>query len=59
MLTIEEVRARIKPYNLRAVSEETGVSYPTLWRAVRKNNKPVRYDIVKTLSDFLQCIKAV
>jgi len=58
MLTIEEVRAMLKPYNLRAVAIETDIPYSILWRAVRKNNKPVKYEVVKRLSDFLQGIKA-
>lgn len=57
MFTLDEVRMKLKPYNLRAVSQETGIAYPTLWRAVRKN-KPVNYELVKKLSDFLQGIKA-
>lgn len=53
MLTLDEIKQRLKPYNLRAIAEETGISYPILWRAIRKN-KPVKYDVVKTLSDYLQ-----
>lgn len=57
MFTLDEIRSRLKPYNLRAVAIETGIAYPALWRAVRKN-KPVKYEVVKSLSDFLQGIKA-
>jgi predicted DNA-binding transcriptional regulator AlpA len=53
MLTIEQVRERIKPYNLRAVAKDTGINYPTLWRAVRKPDLPAKYEVVKTLSDYL------
>ena len=52
MLTLDEVKERLKPYNLRAIASETGLSYPIVWRAIRKN-KPVKYEVVKTLSDYL------
>lgn len=52
MLTLEEIKERLKPYNLRAIAAETGLSYPIVWRAIRKN-KPVKYEVVKTLSDYL------
>lgn len=53
MLTLDDVKTRLKPYNLRAVADDIGISYPVLWRAIRKN-KPVKYDVVKMLSDYLE-----
>lgn len=52
MYTLEEVKEKLKFYNLKAVSSETGIPYMTLWRAVRRD-LPVNYEVVKKLSDFL------
>lgn len=53
MLTLDEIKQRLKPYNLRALSQEIGLPYSILWRAIRKE-KPVKYEVVKVLSDYLQ-----
>lgn len=52
MLTLDEIKQRLKPYNLRALSQEVGIEYNVLWRAIR-TNKTVKYEVVKTLSDYL------
>lgn len=52
MLTLDEIKQRLKPYNLRALSKEVGIEYNVLWRAIR-TKKTVKYEIVKTLSDYL------
>ena len=52
MLTLDEIKQRLKPYNLRALSTEVGIEYNVLWRAIRKE-KPVKYEVVKQLSDYL------
>jgi hypothetical protein len=53
MLSLDEIKQRLKPYNLRALSTEVGIEYNMLWRAIRKE-KPVKYEVVKQLSDYLQ-----
>ena len=53
MLTLEQIKETLKPYNLRAVAKETSIEYNVLWRAIRKD-KPVKYEVVKQLSDYLQ-----
>ena len=53
MLTIEEIRNKLQLYNLRAVAGQTGLPYSILWRSVRKGNTAIKYEVVKTLSDFL------
>lgn len=53
MLTIEEIRTKLQLYNLRAVAGQTGLPYSILWRSVRKGNTAIKYEVVKTLSDFL------
>ena len=53
MLTLEQIKEILKPYNLRAVAKEASIDYNVLWRAIRMN-KPVKYEVVKTLSDYLQ-----
>jgi hypothetical protein len=52
MLTLEQIKETLKPYNLRAVAKETSIEYNVLWRAIRKD-KPVKYEVVKQLSDYL------
>ena len=53
MLTLDEIKQQLKPYNLMALSKEIGIEYNVLWRAIRKE-KPVKYEVVKQLSDYLQ-----
>lgn len=53
MYTLDQIKQILKPYNLRAVSQDTGIPYPVLWRAIRKE-KPVKYEVVKILSDYLK-----
>jgi hypothetical protein len=53
MYTLEQIREKLKFYNLRALSNEIDIPYMTLWRAIRKVNAPTKYQVVKKLSDFL------
>jgi transcriptional regulator with XRE-family HTH domain len=52
MLTIEEIRERLKDRNLRAVSEFTGVNYAALCNIYKGASNP-SYRTLKTLSDYL------
>jgi len=54
MLTIEEVSKRLGDRNLKKVSDNTGISYPTVWKIANNRAGNVGYETVKTLSDYLE-----
>ena len=54
MLTIEEVSRRLGDRNLKKVSENTGISYPTVWKIANNQAGNVGYDTVRKLSDYLE-----
>lgn len=53
MLTIEQIRERLKHSNLKAVSDAVGIHYNTLYRLIKTDGDP-SYSTVKALSDYLQ-----
>lgn len=54
MLTIEQIKERLQPYNLRAVSEETGIQYNRLYWTISGRKKNVNYADVVILSAWLE-----
>ena len=53
MLTLEEIRDRLKDRRLQIVSVATGLHYNTI-KSVRDNeNGRPSYDTIKALSDYL------
>jgi predicted transcriptional regulator len=56
MLTIEELRIKLKNMNLAAVSRDSGVSYPTIYK-IFTGSKSVSYKSVKALSDNMDGLK--
>lgn len=52
MLTVEQIKKRLKDANLRKVAESAGVHPATLYRFMNDDSKPL-YDTVKALSDYL------
>jgi hypothetical protein len=54
MLTIEQIKERLRPYNLRAVSEETGIKYNRLYWTISGRKKNVNYADVVILSAWLE-----
>jgi hypothetical protein len=54
MLTIEQIKERLQPYNLRAVSEETGIKYNRLYWTISGRKKNVNYADVVILSAWLE-----
>lgn len=52
MLTTEEIRDKLKPYNLAQVARQAGVNKHTLYRLMSESHAPT-YDTVKKLSDWL------
>lgn len=53
MLSLEQVKARLRDRRLAVVAEATGLTYNTLWRIMNERTKSVSYDVVKRLSDYL------
>lgn len=54
MLTIEQIKERLRPYNLRAVSEKTGIKYNRLYWTISGRKKNVNYADVVILSAWLE-----
>jgi DNA-binding phage protein len=52
MMTVEQIRAALQPYNLSKVAKEAGVNKHTLYRMMNEQHKPT-YETVKRLSDYL------
>lgn len=55
MLTLDEVKRRLKPMNLQHVAKETGIHPNALYRICAGASGP-RYETVKKLSDWLESI---
>jgi len=53
MLTIEEVKQKLRPMNLQHVSRETGIHGNILYR-IMKGQRSASYETVKKLSDWLE-----
>ena len=53
MLTLEQIKERLKPFKLTEVSKATRIEYMRLFQTI-KGTRPAYYDDVKKLSDYLQ-----
>lgn len=53
MLHINEIKDKLKDFNLSQVSKRTGVSYPTILK-LANGNDALNYRSVKAVSDFLE-----
>jgi predicted transcriptional regulator len=56
VLTLEQIRDRLKHSNLKAVAEAAGIHYNTLHKLMNKDCDPA-YSTVKALSDYLNNLK--
>jgi len=54
MLTLEEVKEKLKDRRLPAVAQSTGLAYGTVRKVAAGEDKAVSYDVVKRLSDYLE-----
>ena len=54
MLTLEQIKERLRDSNLRAVSQSSGVNYHTLVKLMSQDGRDPAYSTVKALSDYLQ-----
>lgn len=53
MLSLEQIRERLKHSNLKAVSEASGLHYNTVYKLMTTTSTP-SYATVKALSDYLE-----
>lgn len=53
MMTLEEVKERLKPMNLQYVARETGIHGNVLYRICKGQRNP-SYATVKKISDWLE-----
>lgn len=53
-MQFEELRERIKPFNLREVSRQTGIKYGHLYWVVSGRIKNPPYDTVYKLIEFIK-----
>jgi DNA-binding LytR/AlgR family response regulator len=53
VLTLDQIKERLKDSNLRAVSQSAGVNYHTLVKLMREEGRDPAYSTVKALSDYL------
>ena len=54
MMTLEQVKEALQDRKLTQVAERTGLAYQTVWRVSAGKGERVSYDVVKTLSDYLE-----
>lgn len=54
MLTLIEIREKLKDRNLSYVAEELGRSRQQLWQVASGKNANPTYSFVKQLSDYLE-----
>lgn len=52
MLTVEQIKTRLKDANLKRVAQAAGVHPATVYRLMSEDSKPL-YETVKALSDYL------
>lgn len=52
MLTVEQIRLRLRDRNLQKVAELTGVGYATILRLMR--GRMASYTTLKRLADYLE-----
>jgi hypothetical protein len=53
MMSLEQVRAALQDRRLPAVAHGAGLTYGTVWRVARGQEKKVSYETIKRLSDYL------
>ena len=54
MLTVQEVRERLRDMNLSAVARSTGVSYFKLVNITTSMNYDPKYSVMRKLDDYLK-----
>jgi len=54
MLTLDEVKERMKDRKLVTVAAATGMNYATVQRLMAGDKRKVSYETVKRISDYLE-----
>jgi hypothetical protein len=50
----DDIRAALRPFNLKAVAADLGISYLSLWRFARGKTKNPTWALVDAVSRYLQ-----
>jgi DNA-binding phage protein len=53
MMTIEQIKDRLRDANLKRVAKNAGIHPATVYRFMQEDSKPL-YETVKALSDYLE-----
>lgn len=53
-MTLDEIREKLKPYNLRKVAQATGLHYNTVYKYAHGEVKQPGYTTMKKLEEFLK-----
>jgi len=53
-MTLEEIKEKLKPYNLKKVAQATGLHYNTVYKYVNGEVKRPAYATMKKLEEFLR-----
>lgn len=56
MLTLDDIKKRLEPMNLRTVAKETGVSYNSIYRLANGQTQP-KYETVQKVAQWLEAQK--
>lgn len=54
-MTVLEIRAKLKPFNLSYVAKATGIKY-TVLRGIVVNDRKAGYEDVQKIIDFLKSV---
>lgn len=58
MMTVEQIKTRLKDANLKRIAQGAGVHPATVYRFMQEGSKPL-YETVKSLSDYLSSQEAI
>jgi predicted transcriptional regulator len=53
MLTLDEIKKRLEPMNLKAVAKETGISYNAIYRMAKGDTNP-KYETVQKITKWIE-----
>ena len=53
-MTLDEIKKKLEPYNLRKVAQSTGLHYNTVYKYATGEVKRPDYNTMKKLEEFLR-----
>jgi len=53
-MTLDEIRALLRPFNLKTVAADTGLGYVTVWRFARGKTRSPSWQLVDTLERYVR-----